>query len=138
MDANPLVEQLSEGPAEDAYSLFQEARALLEAKRWAEAIPILKRACELEPNKTSIREDLARAYFHIHDYRRASVEFRSIVEAAPTNDYAHFCLARSSELLGDSRSAQAHYALAAAMRPERADYREYRDRLRDRLSPASE
>ena len=53
-----------------------------------------------------------------------------MVDRYPVNDYAHFCLGRSFEKSGRMREARNHLALAATMRPERADYRLYRDRLR--------
>jgi uncharacterized protein HemY len=58
------------------------------------------------------------------------VEFQAVVDRHPVNDFAHFCLGRSLEKSGRPREARKHLALAASMRPERADYRIYRDRLR--------
>ncbi len=46
------------------------------------------------------------------------------------NDYAHFCLGRSLEKTGRHLEARRHAVLAAGMRPDRADYRALRDRLR--------
>ena len=57
-------------------------------------------------------------------------EFAAVVERAPVNDFAHFCLGRALEKTGDRAEARRHLALAANMRPDRADYRIYRDRLR--------
>ena len=53
-----------------------------------------------------------------------------MVERNPANDYAHFCLGRSFEKLGDRRAARRHLSLACGMRPDRKDYRLYRDRLK--------
>ena len=57
-------------------------------------------------------------------------EFEAVVERNPANDYAHFCLGRSFEKLGDRPAASRHLSLAAGMRPDREDYRRYRDRLK--------
>ena len=46
------------------------------------------------------------------------------------NDYAHFCLGRACEKTGRPLEARRHAVLAAGMRPDRADYRALRDRLR--------
>ena len=46
------------------------------------------------------------------------------------NDYAHFCLGRALEKTGRRLEARRHAVLAAGMRPDRADYRALRDRLR--------
>jgi hypothetical protein len=52
-----------------------------------------------------------------------------VVERHPVNDYAHFCLGRSLENSGRRDQARHHAALATGMRPDREDYREFRDRL---------
>jgi Flp pilus assembly protein TadD len=46
------------------------------------------------------------------------------------NDYAHFCLGRSLEKTGRRVEARRHLRLAAGLRPDRADYRAYLNRLR--------
>ena len=115
---------------QDAYTLFQRGISLLEESHWAQAAVSLEKAKRLEPDKTSIREALGRAYFRSGRYRRAAGEFSAIVERNPANDYAHFCLGRSFEKLGDKPAASRHLSLAAGMRPDREDYRRYRDRLK--------
>jgi len=114
----------------DAYALFQRGISLLEESHWAQAAVPLEKAKRLEPDKTSIREALGRAYFRTGRYRRAAHEFSAVVERNPANDYAHFCLGRSFEKLGDKPAASRHLSLAAGMRPDREDYRRYRDRLK--------
>lgn len=114
----------------DAYALFQRGISLLEESHWAQAAVPLEKAKRLEPDKTSIREALGRAYFRSGRYRRAASEFSAVVERNPANDYAHFCLGRSFEKLGDKPAASRHLSLAAGMRPDREDYRRYRDRLK--------
>jgi tetratricopeptide (TPR) repeat protein len=116
--------------ADDAYALFQRGLALLEGNHWAQAAVSLEKAKRLEPDKTSIREALGRAYFRSGRYRRAAREFSAVIDRYPANDYAHFCLGRSLEKLGDRRAASRHMSLACGMRPDRSDYRHYRDRLR--------
>jgi Tfp pilus assembly protein PilF len=115
---------------EDAYALFQRGIALISEQHWAQAVVPLEKARRLEPDKTSIREALGRAYFRSGSYRRAAREFEAIVERSPTNDYAHFCLARSFEKLGERSAARRHFSLACGMRPDRSDYRLYRERSR--------
>ena len=53
-----------------------------------------------------------------------------MVEQAPVNDYAHFCLGKALANTGRRYAARRHAVLAASMRPDRADYRALRDRLR--------
>ena len=61
----------------------------------AAAVP-LERARDLEPDKSSIREALGRAYFRSAQFDKAAEEFAEVVERYPVNDYAHFCLGRAS------------------------------------------
>jgi tetratricopeptide (TPR) repeat protein len=123
--------ELPQDPAaDDAYALFQRGVSLLEESHYAQAAVSLEKAKRLEPDKTSIREALGRAYFRSGRYNRAADEFSAVVERYPANDYAHFCLGRSLEKLGDRIAARRHLSLAYGMRPDRSDYRLYRDRLR--------
>jgi Flp pilus assembly protein TadD len=115
---------------EAVYDLFTRGTALLEAGDFAAAAIPLERARDLEPDKSSIREALGRAYFRSARFEAAAREFAAVVERHPVNDYAHFCLGRSLENSGRRDQARHHAALATGMRPDREDYREFRDRLR--------
>ncbi len=114
----------------ELYELYQRGTALLEAGHNHQATIPLSRARDLAPDKTSIREALGRALFHAQRYDRAAAEFQAVASGAPTNDYALFCLGRSMQLLGRHREACQPLALACSLRPEREDYRRYRDRAR--------
>ena len=115
---------------EHVYDLFRRGSDLLEHGDFSAATVPLEQASKLEPEKSSIREALGRAYFRCGRYREASVEFQAVVDRHPVNDFAHFCLGRSFEKTGRRKEARRHLALAASLRPDRADYRIYRDRLR--------
>jgi|SRR5947209_5581660 len=115
---------------EHVYDLFRRGSALLEAGDFSAAAIPLEQARSLEPDKTSIREALGRAYFRAGRYAAASKEFRAVVERSPVNDFAHFCLGRSLEKTGRPQEARRHLTLAVGLRPDRADYRVFRDRLR--------
>ena len=118
----------------DAYDLFQNGMRLLEEHDFHAAAVPLARVRNLEPDKTSIREALGRALFGAQRYTEAVTEFEAVVERAPTNDYALFCLGRSLQQLGRHDEARKPLALACCLRPERRDYRVYRDRARDRAA----
>lgn len=120
----------SDDRAETVYDLFQRGSRLLEDGDFAAATVPLERARTLEPDKTSIREALGRAYFRSGRFEQAGDEFAAVVERAPVNDYAHFCLGKALAKTGRSTDACRHATLAASMRPDRADYRALRDRLR--------
>jgi tetratricopeptide (TPR) repeat protein len=117
---------------EDVYELFRRGTELLEAGHHHQATIPLSRARDLDPDKMSIREALGRALFHAQRYEHAAGEFQAIVDRAPTNDYALFCLGRCLQLLGRHAEASKPLALAACMQPTRRDYRRYRDQARAR------
>jgi Flp pilus assembly protein TadD len=119
---------------ESAYDLFRRGTRLLEDGDFHAATVPLARARDLEPDKASIREALGRALFRSQRYEQAAAEFEAIVDRAPTNDYALFCLGRSLQLLGRHGEARGPLALASNLRPERGDYRKYRDRARKRAA----
>ena len=115
---------------ESVYDLYQRGRELLEHGDYEAAIVSLSKARDLDPDKDSIREGLGRALFHARRYEAAAAEFQAVASKTPTNDYAQFCLGRAMQLLGRHREARHPLALACSLRPERKDYRVYRDRAR--------
>ena len=119
-------------PSDDVYDLFRRGTELLEAGHNHQATVPLSRARDLAPDKTSIREALGRALFGAQRYEQAAQEFEAVVDRAPTNDFALFCLGRSLQLLGRHAEARRPLALAACMQPGRPDYQLYRDRARAR------
>jgi tetratricopeptide (TPR) repeat protein len=117
-------------PMASAYDLYQRGCELLDHGDHQAAIVPLSKARDLEPDKASIREALGRALFHAQRYEGAAAEFEAVASRTPTNDYALFCLGRAMQQMGRHREACQPLALACSLRPERADYRLYRDRAR--------
>ena len=115
----------------EAYDLFQRGLALIEESHWAQAAVPLEKAKRLEPDKSSIREALGRAYFRSGRYREAADEF-SAVRGAPAGERLRALLPRA--LAGEARRPAPPPAGTSrwrcGMRPDRTDYRLYRDRLR--------
>lgn len=123
-------------PAGEVYDWFVRGLSLLDGGNAEAAASLLAHAHTSEPGSTSILEALARATFDARRYPEADLLFRRLVEAAPDNDYARFGLGLTRMRLGDVPGAVEQLALAAAMRPGRADYqqslREARATLRAR------
>ena len=120
---------------DDVYDLFRRGTELLEAGHHHQAVIPLSRARDLAPEQTSIREALGRALFHIQHYEQAAEEFQAVIDRAPTNDYALFCLGRSLQMLGPPRrGAQAAGAGRLPAARDGSDYRVYRDRARARAA----
>jgi Flp pilus assembly protein TadD len=106
----------------DTYSLFQRGRELLRKRMPAQATVALEKAKRREPDKASIREALAIAYFRLQRWEEAESEFRAVLELSPTDDYAHYWLGRALEKQGRDAEAQRHYKLAASLRPGNEQY----------------
>ena len=101
----------------DTYDLYQRGLELLGRGSAAAA----------EPQSRSVLEALARAQFDAGRYDAAAGNFRRIVEASPSDDYAQFGLGLALARTGDPGAAAEHLALAAAMQP---NLRHYADALR--------
>ena len=115
---------------DDTYTLYRQGVELLEDGSFGEATVPLAEVARRNPEKTSVREALGRAYFRNRQFAEAATEFEAVVESHPVNDFAHFCLGRALSLTGDRERARHHLALASNLRPDRRDYRLYRERLR--------
>jgi Flp pilus assembly protein TadD len=114
---------------DSTYALYTRGLELLENGDFAAAAVPLAKVAAREPEKSSVREALGRALFRSRRFGEAAAEFEAVVERYPTNDFAHFCLGRSLAMSGRSDRARRHLALAANLRPDRRDYRIYRQRL---------
>src|SRR3954451_5012480 len=102
--------------AEGAYELFKKGSELLEKGDFMAASIPLERAAALEPDKSSVREALGRAYFRSARFEKAAREFAAVVEPPPVSNYALFCPARHLPKPGRPAEARRHAALAANMR----------------------
>ena len=111
-------------PDGEAYSRFQEGSRLLDSGNVHAAVVALERARDLEPEKGSIREALARAYFRSQRVEAARVEFEKVLELDPVNDYAHFGLGMCLLRKGDRAAARGHLKIATIMRPEEEAYQD--------------
>ncbi len=109
-------------PSGDPYDWYVRGRALLEEGHPAAAAELLAWAAAEEPAARSIREALARALFDARRFQEAADEFGAIVDVAPDEDYAQFGLGLSLWRLRRFPEAADHLAMAAVMRPDRAEY----------------
>jgi len=130
--ADPASSPAEHEPAEpagtaDTHQLYQRGLDLLGRGSPAAAAQLLQRAAAAEPRSRSVLEALARAQFDTGQYAEAAGNFRRIVDASPTDDYAQFGLGLALARTGDPSAAAEHLALAAAMRP---NLRHYTDALR--------
>lgn len=121
---------MSSQPSGDStYTLYRCGIELLEDGSFEQAAEPLAEAARRAPEKSSVREALGRAYYRSGRFADAAAEFEAVVETHHVNDYAHFCLGRALTKIGETRRARHHLALASNLRPDRGDYRYYRERL---------
>ena len=111
-------------PAGEVYDWFVRGTTLLESGNPEAAAELLAHARTREPESASVLEALARALFDARRYAEAADRFTELVELSPDSDYARFGLGLSRLRLGDLGGATEQLALAAAMRPGRADYQQ--------------
>jgi tetratricopeptide (TPR) repeat protein len=114
---------------ETAYGLFQRASALLKRRHHAQAAVLLERADRLEPDKGSIVEALARAYYNSGQHQRSADTFGRLLEIDPSTAYGHFGLGQSLKQLGRAEEARVHLRLAVALAPDSKLFRNALDRL---------
>jgi Flp pilus assembly protein TadD len=119
----------------DAYQLYRQGLDALAAGNADEAIAPLERAKRLEPASNSVHEALGKTYLKLGFFDRAIDEFQVIVDRDPVDAYAHYCLGRAHDRLGDVVQARHHYSLATRFDPER---RIYRNTLNSFLARTSE
>jgi len=119
----------SEVDRESTLSLYRRGIELLADDDFEQAAVPLEAAARRAPEKSSVREALGRAYFRCGRFAAAAAEFEAVVDTHQVNDFAHFCLGRALAKTGQTERARHHLALASNLRPERRDYRFYRDLL---------
>jgi tetratricopeptide (TPR) repeat protein len=119
----------SEARDDSTYTLYRRGIELLEDGSFEQAAEPLAEAARRAPEKSSVREALGRAYYRSGRFADAAAEFEAVVETHHVNDYAHFCLGRALTKIGQTSRARHHLALASNLRPDRSDYRYYRERL---------
>jgi Flp pilus assembly protein TadD len=101
----------------ETYDFFQQGRGHMREGRNAQATVALEKAKRREPSSRSIREALGIAYFRLGRFAEAEAEFRTLVELAPSDEFAHYGLARSLVNQGKRDEAKPHIKLARSLRP---------------------
>jgi len=106
-----------------AYYHFKKGKKLAEENNFIKAIMHLEKAKQEEPQKASIREALARAYYNCGFYSPARENFQKAVEIDPTNDFAYYGLGLSLAKLGKINRAIGQLKIAVTMKPRSEEYK---------------
>jgi len=106
-----------------AYRLFTKGKRLSKNKKFLKAIMLLEEAKKIEPEKGSIREELAMAYYNCGLHSSAKNNFIKALDIDITNDYAHYGLGLCLIKEGSLDKGLGHIKIASAMNPRHKIYR---------------
>lgn len=95
-------------PANAAHAVNFGA-ALVQARRFADAITVLNQVLTVVPNNTAARANLATALYESKRYPEAIIEFNRLLEAQPDSAVSHYFLATAHDAQGDYTDALAAY-----------------------------
>jgi tetratricopeptide (TPR) repeat protein len=85
------------------------AAALVQARRFDEAVIITRRVLAIAPDKYEARANLATALYELKRYPEALVEFRLLAEAKPSLAATYFFIATAHDYLGEYPAALTAY-----------------------------
>lgn len=125
-------------PAGEAYDWYRRGTDLLAQGNAAAAAELLAWAARAEPGAASIREAWARSLFDAGRFAESEREFRILVDLVPDDDYARFGLGLALRRLRQFPEAAEHLAMAAVMRPDRAEYGRALTQVRATLAARAE
>lgn len=94
---------------------FDRAQLFFDAEDFTTAARLLTEIVPEVPSDVATRLLLARAYFHSAQLSRAEAELRTVVDLAPTEDYALMMLGRTLLRQGRGPEGEGYLRLAAAM-----------------------
>lgn len=115
-DLFTLATELDNG---DAASRLHAAQALLALEQYDQAVPLIRRALDLQPRLIHLKFDLRRDYGDVRDFEEQIDALRRTVLANPHWQEGHLLL--GYELLFSGQRAQAHQVLARAVSLNPAD-----------------
>lgn len=120
----------------DLLEEYRRALLFMEAGDPTEAARILEPIAAAEPGNADVRLQLALAYFGSAQLLRAEAQLRALVDANPSDHYAHHVLGRTLERLHKPEQALPHLRLAEAMSPV-PEYQEAARRVAARVNAAT-
>ena len=118
----------------DLLAEYRRATMFFEAGDPTGAARLLEPIVEAEPDNSSVRQLLARAYFQSAQLSRAEEQLRELVDRDPSDHYAHHVLGRTLERMNRPADALRHLRIAAAMHSTNADYAAALRRVESRVS----
>ena len=99
----------SEAAPNDVQPVIGYSAALVQAKRYEEAIGILRKLVAMVPNNSTARANLATALFQLKRYPEAKAEFRWLTDNQPNQAIAYYFLGIVHDHLLEFADAAANY-----------------------------
>ncbi len=125
-DASPVDGSTQGKDPKDLIATFNRLRRAAEAvraRRFTEAMPILRAVIAEEPRNAFAHMLLGSTYLGMRQYPKAIEELRAYVALAPTSAQAHQWIAVAHENLGDRSNALREAGAALAIDPRLSDAR---------------
>ena len=85
--------------------------ALVQAKRYDEAVAVFRKLLEFVPDNSSAHANLATAFFQLKRFEEAKTEFRWLIDKQPALAGAYYFLAVTHDQLQEYPDAMANYQL---------------------------
>jgi len=110
-DAIPLLVELinAEGSNPTADYLYMLGKSYLEVMAYPQAVAVLQRVLQIQPDYIEAFGTLGSVYFIQEDWARAAQMLTRFVEFKPTQAIAHFALGACLDKLGNFKDALVHY-----------------------------
>jgi len=118
--AEPAPDTAARPEPKDMIGVFnrlRQANSEVRARRFAEALPILREVLEKDPRNAFAQLVLGSAYMGMQDNRAAIAQYRKYLELVPTSSYAHEWIAICYVRLGDQQNALREADAALAIDP---------------------
>jgi len=136
-DQRAAYTMLLEGKSNDATDIamnifaseakFSEAQKLIRARRWDQAVKVLKESLELNPDEAEYQGYLAWAEFNLAGgeksptaLRTATQDMKAVVEKAPKSDQLNYYLGLLYKFSGQLNDARACFQTAVNLNPHLA------------------
>lgn len=108
----------------DVFDAFRKGEELLDSRFPRDAVRVLRKVVDAEPNNASAWKLLGRAHFAAAQLKPAEQAFRRLIELDPTYGWAQTALGLSLDRQSRHDEGAVHHRLATAMgMPERATTR---------------
>jgi tetratricopeptide (TPR) repeat protein len=109
-----LYRQAAESEPKNIRYATGYAAALVQARRFAEAVVIFRRILAIEPDNFTARTNLATALYELKQYPAALTEFKTLIAAKPDLVVAYYFIATAYDFLGQYPEALAAYEMFVA------------------------